>query len=60
MNKKEPDLEFTRTFGLGTEDIKFWKDADGYLEIETINVTGETFLIILDPGEVNNLKELIK
>ena len=60
MNKKkEPDLSFDRGLGLlWSEGIDFYID-DGYLEIHTVNADSDSFTIILNPDELQRLKDLL-
>jgi hypothetical protein len=58
-DKKKPDLEFTRQHGRAAEGIEFYKDSD-QLEIQTWNLDGDTFLIILEPKEVKKLRDFLQ
>jgi hypothetical protein len=51
MNK----IDFTHD----DEDIEFVTD-DNYLEINTWNSSNEQFTIILDPKEIDKLREFLK
>lgn len=55
MLKSKPDLEFERDY----DCIRFFLDDD-HLEIYCVNSDSDTFIIILNPSEIVELKNLLE
>jgi hypothetical protein len=57
----EPNLTIERELGpRASEGIEFYYSTDGFLEIHAWNGDSDSFIIILNPDEVLELRRLIE